>query len=336
MKREEQVNHVLYRGNQSCSSQNDNREFSLSGEIWNSMALQPQRLNCEKSYYQAKLLTPEVPQSIYRCVTSPRPRGRPPLQDQRRGIQRNGVGEARVEGDVESPQSCQTGVMTGGESQMKKTPLLNRVVIENLRKELETESRQAVCLLALKKKISRFYEQQDLTHRVTGNELVVDTKRVRRKRGRPPKRRTEQIGKEVEEDETSEKLNTGTGRGMRPQTTTTGLTLRVKIPRTRTEGALSTNSSPISSRDLLSKRSQSWTDGGRSMRRRKRRRRQNLELADESLDCSFDDDDDDAFQHLPLKDEELALQLHLDLNAPRLRTRIRTNDLLSPSSNSEQ
>jgi len=158
-------------------------------------------------------------------------------------------------------------------------------------------------LLALKKKISRFYYTFDEKSTPT----IPETKRIRRKRGRPPKRKTEQSSLDLKAPPRTHSLIEQTPRS-------SSLRLRVRIPRTTTEGSLSMEAFP---RRLNNKRSQSWTVGG-------------------LLDCSLAAEKEDFQPELPVNDEELALQLHVDLNAPRLRKRLRPNGLLSPSSNSEQ
>lgn len=172
----------------------------------------------------------------------------------------------------------------------------------SLRKGIQLQSKEALCLLGLKKKIARLYaeniESEDSIYDQTfgkksGKKRQADdktppeeTKPVKRKRGRPPKI------KQTKEPEPKQKPSTQPSK-----------TRRAKIVKAKEEDEV--------------------TQPPRRSRSAKR--------------PAINDPSDSEAEDPPcqMNDEQLALQLHLDLNAPKLRKRRRSGGLLSPSS-SEQ
>jgi len=291
------------------------RRLQFPPSLWNSMNIVRPQLKCEEAYYQ-QLLMPEVPSVVYHFV-SDKQRGRHAAtetcqtysrQDNRIRKPVSNTRSKRSERRVESP----TQIINSDTDLSPSHPFTS-----SLRKGIQLDSREAVCLMGLKQKIARLYAESHATNdNEDGDETVKNTKSAKRqaenvhpedqnppkrKRGRPPKRKNERT------------KQSGSKRARSPIGG-------------HTSGRMMASTSKCVDDGLL-------RDVGEVVQplRRPRSTKRAL-LIDES---SESDAEKEPVRPVPMNDEELALQLHLDLNAPMLRKRRRSGGLLSPS-NSEQ
>ena len=245
------------------------------------------------------------------------------LQDNERREKKSETRCVRMDGDVDS----------------------NRPFTTCLRRNFQQDTKEALCLLGLKKKIARLYaheperhqkeeENQGLTGKSHGRGRKRSTPKTeaipaRRKRGRPPKNKTKQ------ETPKHEIPTEGQQWKCMPHSEEP---LKVRISRSRgkreTKSVIRALAPPRlcpARRARPSKRSLLIDDGSNSSSCSDSVEEEEGH-GEEEVDVDVKNVSKRRRRRKLFNDEALALQLHLDLNAPMLRRRRRSGGLMSPSS----